>query len=103
MKFLLPLRFKPCRPVALAGRFVKSAQYNPRNRQLIVWRKGSGRSVHQGVPEHIYDLLVESTDPNWYYETYILDDRKAKSPIVKWLIINTLILGIVALIHLENM
>lgn len=102
MKFILPSKFKLGRPVALSGKSVRSSHYDKINRKLTVWHRGRGKVTHIDIPEHVYALLVESSDPDWYYDTYIFDDRKQKSPFIKWLVIAAIILAIVALIRLES-
>ncbi|MBB3658486.1 hypothetical protein FHX15_003733 [Rhizobium sp. BK650] len=61
--------------VPLKSKEIRAASYDP-EAQILHIRFAHGRSVrHHGVLPHVYDNLVETDDPEFYYKYYLEPSR----------------------------
>ncbi len=61
--------------VPLNSRQIRAVSYDPETQVLHAKFAGRGAVRHVGVPQHIYDNLVETSDPEFYYKYYLEPSR----------------------------
>ncbi|MBB3560811.1 hypothetical protein FHX06_002122 [Rhizobium sp. BK512] len=96
--------------VPLNSKQIRAVSYDPETQVLHAKFAGRSSVRHVGVPPHIYDNLVETSDPEFYYKYYLEPSRiesgwqkaNLSSHAVKLLIILIGVLAITATALEEN-
>ena len=61
--------------VPLNSKQIRAVSYDPETQVLLAKFAGRRSIRHVGVPPHIYDNLVETSDPEFYYKYYLEPSR----------------------------
>lgn len=89
----------------LKSRKMRSAYYDERNNRLTIKFYRDGNVHHDQIPPHIYQNLIETKDPDFYYRYYIEPARVgpgSRETKRKWMSIGFALVIFTAILFIPN-